>query len=624
MEGEFAVQVSSVFRISRVLQFLLSTLFLIGLLPVFAVAQSGPDNRYCNAGDHPAFGSTDGPAALPQACINTAMAETPSGGTVISVAAGANLQTALNSVQCGDTVSIASNATFTGNFVVPALGCDSGHWITVRTSAPDASLPPEGTRLTPCYAGISSLVGRPSLGCVQVLRVIPQLISPNGNPAIALKPGANHYRFIGLELTRAAGTGFVEDLVAMSSRNAADHIILDRLWIHGAPLDDTAMAVHLPGMTHAAVIDSYLNDFHCTAIVGSCTDAHAVGGGIGDLPGGPYKIVDNFLEASGENIMLGGGEATTTPADIEIRRNHIFKPMIWKLGQPGFVSGKGGHPFAVKNLIELKNAQRVLMEGNIFENSWGGFSQFGAVILLTPRNQLLGTKPVCPICQVTDVTIRYSTMSHSGMGISIAAGLTGTPTPKYQGKAAGRYSIHDVTMDDISSTAYQGGGTLFQIFNTWPQNGLNSITINHITGFPDPNAHLLSLTDPVSIPKMPGFVFTNNLVLAAKYPVWSAGGGTSNCAHTNFPLQNLNGCFSGYTFNTNGVIGSPSQYPPSVWPAKNMFPASPNAVLFVNYNNADGGDYHLLSASPYKNAGSDGKDLGADIDAVQSAIAGVE
>ena len=36
----------------------------------------------------------------------------------------------------------------------------------------------------------------------------------------------------------------------------------------------------------------------------------------------------------------------------------------------------------------------------------------------------------------------------------------------------------------------------------------------------------------------------------------------------------------------------------------------------MNYKNANGGDYHLLSTSPYKHAGTDGKDLGADIDAI--------
>jgi hypothetical protein len=43
----------------------------------------------------------------------------------------------------------------------------------------------------------------------------------------------------------------------------------------------------------------------------------------------------------------------------------------------------------------------------------------------------------------------------------------------------------------------------------------------------------------------------------------------------------------------------------------------------VSYHGGDGGDYHLLSGSPYKNAGTDGKDLGADIDAIDTEIAGV-
>jgi len=39
----------------------------------------------------------------------------------------------------------------------------------------------------------------------------------------------------------------------------------------------------------------------------------------------------------------------------------------------------------------------------------------------------------------------------------------------------------------------------------------------------------------------------------------------------------------------------------------------------VNFNGGDGGDYHLQQSSQYVNAGTDGKDPGADIDAVNSA-----
>ena len=44
---------------------------------------------------------------------------------------------------------------------------------------------------------------------------------------------------------------------------------------------------------------------------------------------GPYKIINNFMEAGAETILFGGGPAKFAPTDIEIRRNHMFKPLTW-------------------------------------------------------------------------------------------------------------------------------------------------------------------------------------------------------------------------------------------------------------------------------------------------------
>jgi hypothetical protein len=89
-------------------------------------------------------------------------------------------------------------------------------------------------------------------------------------------------------------------------------------------------------------------------------------------------------------------------------------------------------------------------------------------------------------------------------------------------------------------------------------------------------------------------------------------------------LTSLGACFQPYTFSHNAIIASPSNFPPSKYPSGNHFPAAPSAVNFVNYKNGNGGDYHLQSSSPFKNAGTDGKDLGADMDALEAEIAGVE
>ena len=43
----------------------------------------------------------------------------------------------------------------------------------------------------------------------------------------------------------------------------------------------------------------------------------------------------------------------------------------------------------------------------------------------------------------------------------------------------------------------------------------------------------------------------------------------------------------------------------------------------MDFNNGNGGNYQLSPTSPFKNAGTDGKDPGADIDGLQNATAGV-
>jgi hypothetical protein len=529
----------------------------------------------------------------------------------------------LNSAQCGQTIQLQAGSTFSGNFTVPAKGCDANHWIIIRTSSPDSALPAEGQRMTPCYAGVSSLTGRPAYSCSNPTNVLSKIqMSKGGDGPIQFANGANFYRFLGLEITRE--TGVKGNAILMSTQGTVDHIILDRSWLHGNPQDETRDAFSMVGGTYVAVVDSYFNDFHCISGTGTCTDAHVLSGGLGGTQDGPYKIQDNFLEASGESVMFGGGPATMTPTDIEVIGNHFWKPWQWMPGSQGFVGGPDGHAFIVKNHMELKNAVRVLVEANLMENVWGGFSQTGFGIILSPKNQHTKSgNNVCPICQVTDVTIRYTQISHAGGGMQLATAISGSGHDGGSALAGERWSIHDVVMDDLSKQ-YTGGGGVFEISNSWVKNPLNSLTINHITAFPDPGSHLMILGSVAGNPSMYGFVFSNNLVLAARYPVWNAFGSKTSCGAPDQPLPSISGCFSTYTFANNGLIATPSQFPPSSWPAGNYFPNTPGDVGFVNYNNGNGGNYALVASSPYKNKGTDGKDLGADIAGLEAALAGVQ
>ncbi len=561
----------------------------------------------------------DGPAELPRTYIQSAMSNTPAPGKTTTVNAGGDLQSALNNASCGDTIQLQAGATFLGIFTFPAKNCDDSNWIIVRTSTDDSLLPAEGTRLTPCYAGVSSLPSRPALQCASTKNVLAKLVMPvSASGPIVFAAGANYYRLTGLEITRGTFPGPVYNLVLF--RGSADHVVFDRLWLHGLAQDETARGIGLEG-TNVAIVDSFFTDFHCISGTGSCSDAQAIAGGGGNLPMGPYKIANNFLEASTENIIFGGGAATMTPADIEIRQNHFFKPLTWMKGQAGYVGGVNGNPFTVKNLLELKNAQRVLVEGNILDYSWGGFSQSGFAILLTPKNQAAGSSGnLCPICQVTDVTIRNNLIRHVGAGLQIANALSDNGGAALDGQ---RYSIHDLIIDDMDGKKYNGASTFAQISVSAGAPILQNVSIDHVTAFP--SSTVLNIGNMVATSgPMKNLVFTNNILSVGAYPVWSTGGGTGNCAYFDRPLTTFNACFSPYTFAGNLLIGSPASYPPSAWPGQNFFSSTANAVQFMNYSGGSGGDYRLQNSSPFRAKGTDGKDAGADVNGVASATAGVE
>jgi hypothetical protein len=583
------------------------TVFLLLILS-YPVPSSSQSSR-------PTGKNFDGPAELPREYVKSALTDTPAHGKTWTVRSGQSLEPVLANAACGDIIQLQAGATFGGNFVIPAKSCDDSHWIIIRTSAPDSSLPAEGTRLTPCYAGVSSLPGRPPLHCPSTATVLARIefSGAGGSGPIAFSKGANHYRLLGLEVTRSVSTATVYALIQFMG--PADHVILDRLWVHGTAQDETVRGIMLGPTGHVAIVDSYFNDFHCVAKTGSCGDTQAIAGGLGSGPMGPYKIVNNFLEASGENVMFGGGSGTATPADIQMSHNHMFKPLTWMKGQTGYVGGTNGNSFIVKNLLELKNAQRVLVEGNIMEDSWGGFSQVGFAILLTPKNP--GSTSPCPPCQVTDVTIRYNSIRHVGAGLQLANALSDNGTAALDGQ---RYSIHDIVVDDLDGVKYTGPSEFAQVTVSAGAPLLQNVTINHVTAFPAKTLFVIGDMVATST-KIKNFVFSNNLVNAGIYPVWSSGGGAANCAYFDKPTTTLGACFSSYTFANNVLIGSSPAYP---WPSGNFFPGSATNVRFVNYNGGNGGDYHLQPSSPYKGKGTDGKDLGADLDAIQSATAGVE
>jgi hypothetical protein len=81
----------------------------------------------------------------------------------------------------------------------------------------------------------------------------------------------------------------------------------------------------------------------------SAFEAHGIAASHGS---GPYKIVNNRIEASHINLFLGGTVPALNgvmPSDLEIRHNHLIKPLSWRPDDPSFA----GTTWGVKHLFEL-------------------------------------------------------------------------------------------------------------------------------------------------------------------------------------------------------------------------------------------------------------------------------
>ena len=493
----------------------------------------------------------DGPPLLPQAEVD--LAPPVPLRPPIAVPAGGDLQAALDAARPGDTLLLDPGAVYQGPFVLPAKTGDD--WIVVRTAAPDGVLPASGTR-----------VGPPMEALLAVLQSATDTVVRTG-------PGAHHYRFVGLEIRPAPGV-FLFDLVDLSGPKGRGpwtphHLVFDRCWLHGDPAAGGRRGIAL-NARFVGVVDSTLSDFK---EVGN--DSQALCGWDGD---GPFAIVNDDLQAAGENVMFGGSDPTTrglVPADITVRRNHFAKPLTWKPDDPAY----GGVPWSVKNLFELKNARRVLIEGNVFEFNWPQ-SQNGYAILFTVRDQ----DGTAPWSTVRDVTFRDNVVRHVSSGINVLGNDTVHPGGS---RFARRILVVNNLFDDVGGPIWGGAGVLAQILS-----GAHGVVLDHNTAI---QTGSFVLADGAPSPRP---AITSNIALANQFGV--IGSGTAP------GLPTLRAYFPGALVAGNVIVGAPAdRYPPG-----NFFPAT---LAEVGFAAPVSGDYSLLPSSPYRGRGADGRDPGADL-----------
>ncbi len=282
-------------------------------------------------------------------------------------------------------------------------------------------------------------------------------------------------------------------------------------------------------------------------------------------------------------MIFGGGDPSISglvPSDIEIRRNHFAKPLAWKIGDPAY----RGTPWAIKNLFELKNARRVLIEGNVFERNWV-HAQTGFAILFTVRNQDGGA----PWSIVEDVTFVNNVVRHTGAGINILGRDDLHPSQQTR-----RVLIRNNLFEDVGGAQWNGGGRLFQLLVE-----TTDVVIEHNTAMQtgpfvivDGTAHR-------------GFVYRDNIAPHNEYGL--VGTGTAPGKPT------IDRYFPDAQITRNVIAGGRTV----AYPAGNAFPASLDAVGFASLV---GRDYRLAPASRFRRAATDGADIGIDVRALCSAL----
>jgi hypothetical protein len=471
-------------------------------------------------------------------------------GATLTVAAGGDLRAALEKAQPGDTIVLEAGATWNGPIKLPNKTGGSG-WIYVVSSRL-SSLPPPGTRVGPANAAN-----------------MPKILAPNSQNAVVTEANSHNFRFVGIEFATVPGSKQIYNLVVIGNKDTSpatlpSHIVFDRCYVHGEPNANVRRGIDMEG-AYVAVVDSYISNFQEDGI-----DSQGL---LAFNTTGPIQIRNNYIEAATNNVLFGGVDSRSpelVPADIEISNNLFFKP--WT---------EIPKKYPMKNLLEFKDAKRVLVVGNVFQNNPAA-AQPGFAILVTPR-----AGPNAPWIVTSDIEFRGNTLINVGSGFSIM----GHSTPPTQ--MTERILIHD---NLIGVTGLGGAdGRAFQfVFGGSDYTVDHNTIINTASPPGSPASDLAMVQSPA--PKINNFVFTNNLSTHTRYGFFGSGLSEGTRA--------LDGYFTNWTFSKNAIVDAPA----ASYPAGNFFPTGVAAVGFTNYT---GGNFVLAAHSPYKGAGTDGLDIGA-------------
>jgi hypothetical protein len=243
--------------------------------------------------------------------------------------------------------------------------------------------------------------------------------------------------------------------------------------------------------------------------------------------------------------------------------------------------------WTVKNLFELKNAQRVVIDGNVFEHNWAD-AQAGFAILFTPRPNDSGGAAVVENVQFTNNIVR-----RVGGAMHVTGADDLAPGTGVRGRII---KIANNLFENVDGGPWWGTGDFLKVGAQ-----ATSVTVDHNTVFHSGKA-IATWGGP-----MQNFVFRNNLMRHNQYGVVGDSVGNGN--------DTLNTYFPGYVFQRNVIAGAPA----SRYPADNYYPAFIDDVKF--YNRPKG--KYSPTITPYKTGATDGTAIGINQTALDAATKNV-
>jgi uncharacterized protein (TIGR03437 family) len=488
---------------------------------------------------------------------------------------------------------------------------------------------------------------------------------------------AHHYKLIGLEITTNGAT-YTADLVGLggdatrAQRLGMKGFVVDRCFVHpaeisasnlfsGTVLRSSGRGISLQ-VVDGWVINSYIAGFAGKFLndPGHGIDSYGIYSVVGP---GPLHIINNYIEAQFNNVFTGGGSQDTvntatmsnmsqslgtfstvanlnvgdyvamededatdvnanerwqvakinsisgtnvtftiergqyspqigTPDNggvarwngdhvhnVEIRGNSIWKPDVWGTSMADSNTTNTGFPNAYKSYIEFKDCVDCTVTGNYF------YSGIGTAMAFTARNQY-GSAPWLTVRNLIFQNNLINGYQNNAFGIQ----LKDNERPSVTG---GNLTITNNLI--INERSFTGSSAFFVL------SGVNGISFTHNTILQS-GATWKGTGTPST-----GVVVKDNIMQSGGYGPTCDGGV-------------LSFCFPSYQATNNVIVDSRTDPNPalsSFISGTNFYPTSQSAIGFLDPAN---GNYALAPNSPYRNAATDGKDLGVDMAALQAAL----